>query len=115
MPLSDSPPSDLDALSKLKFVSLAPGARPATASMTQETRAYFKISDCCFRASCKEEQGCSFRNERMNEIGFRPKGRNQAEAKEKKRTREEEQTAKREERHEHARHTHNSRAPTRLW
>eukprot|EP00327_Prymnesium_parvum_P002355 CAMPEP_0182835800 /NCGR_PEP_ID=MMETSP0006_2-20121128/21718_1 /TAXON_ID=97485 /ORGANISM="Prymnesium parvum, Strain Texoma1" /LENGTH=463 /DNA_ID=CAMNT_0024964291 /DNA_START=57 /DNA_END=1448 /DNA_ORIENTATION=+ len=96
MPRMEKLPADMNVLSKLKFVALTPGARPATASMSQDVRKYFGISNCCFRSTCKEEQGCDFRAKRLNEMGYQPKGRNSMSNKERKRLREEEQTEKRE-------------------
>mmetsp|Transcript_35 Transcript_35/g.63 ORF Transcript_35/g.63 Transcript_35/m.63 type:complete len:356 (-) Transcript_35:137-1204(-) len=55
MPTPKERPSDADALSKLKFVALRQGMRPATAVMTQETRSRFGVSNCCFRTTCKED------------------------------------------------------------
>jgi len=73
MPKMKQMPTDMDRLSALKFVSLSAGKRPATASISQDIRKTFGISNCCFRITCTEDQGCTFREQRWAEIGYRQK------------------------------------------
>jgi len=97
MPRFKQAPSDLDVLSQLKYIAMKTGARPATATMSQETRALFGVSNCCFRSTCKEDQGCEFREQRWKELGYEKKRPNQRAPPTKKRDREEEHKAKRQE------------------
>jgi len=97
MPPMKETPKGVDELSKLKFVAMSDGRRPATATMSQETRQKFGISYCCFRTSCNEDQGCTFREQRWKEIGYWREGRGPGTHQERKRRREAEQSAKREE------------------
>mmetsp|Transcript_41519 Transcript_41519/g.100843 ORF Transcript_41519/g.100843 Transcript_41519/m.100843 type:complete len:172 (+) Transcript_41519:158-673(+) len=94
MPKMTERPTDMDTLSHLKFVSLTAGKRPATASISQEIRKHFGISNCCFRTSCSEDQACSFREQRWEEIGYKRKRDKDNPHLAKKRAREAEQATK---------------------
>mmetsp|Transcript_972 Transcript_972/g.2524 ORF Transcript_972/g.2524 Transcript_972/m.2524 type:complete len:234 (-) Transcript_972:308-1009(-) len=95
MPRFEAAPSDLEVLSQLKYIAMKTGARPATAAMSQETRMKFGISNCCFRTTCKEGQGCDYREQRWKELGYEKKRPNPRVPQSNKRAREEEQQAKR--------------------